>query len=276
MPTITVYRHGVSAGMGNQSAVPPERTHVRGWSAHAIRRNQQFLYSIDENGLADLSGLSLTLTVRDCPDTAQEWCRARDNWLRQLRRTNPVCVHWVTEWQRRGVPHIHLAIYWPLDTPTPPDLPALIEHWLSLTARWRPDGIGQHSRRIYDVLGWNQYVSKHAARGLRHYQRSPDGVPQGWRGASTGRMWGKLGKWPVTPPVPLQGGSRSFYAFRRVARAWRLSHARASGNPARIRSARQMLRCPDKNRSAVRGFSEWMPAAVTLQYLRTVPDLISI
>lgn len=273
MPTITVYRHGVSSGMGNSSAVRPNRTAVIGWSSHAIRRNLHFLYSVDESRLIGLDGLALTLTVRDCPSSAADWCRVRDNWFRQLRRVGPLCVHWVTEWQRRGVPHLHLAIYWPSGGPS--HVVALVRHWLNETQQWRSTLSGQHWHGIYDVLGWSKYVSKHAARGLRHYQRSSENLPDAWRGASTGRMWGKLGDWPITPPMPFEAGSRAFHRLRRFVRSWRCADARRSADGRRIRSARSMLRCPIPSLSPVRGVSEWLPASAMLRFLRTL-DVLSV
>ncbi|WP_425527867.1 rolling circle replication-associated protein, partial [Xylella fastidiosa] len=56
-------------------------------------------------------GLALTLTVRDCPATAQEWQRMRRAWEKRMKRAGMIRVHWVTEWQRRGVPHLHCAIW---------------------------------------------------------------------------------------------------------------------------------------------------------------------
>jgi len=265
MPTLSVYRHGATMGAGNPNATPPPRTAVTGWSAHAIRRNLLFLYSVDERGLEGLHGLAITLTVRDCPQDPQDWLRARDVFLKALRRSGVVLVHWVTEWQRRGVPHLHLAAYWAV-----PVFPAMIlNEWLRIAEPFRPRVLGQHVHPIYDVLGWNQYVSKHAARGLHHYQRNPENIPQAWRGQSTGRMWGKLGAWPTVDASKLDLDPKSYHRLRRLVRAWRLADARKPGkkgvNGRRVLSARRMLCCPDPRLSAVRGLSEWMPQATMLQ-----------
>lgn len=278
MPTLSLYRHGATMGKGNPSAVPPVRTEVIGWSAHAIRRNLLFLYSVDERGLEGLSGLALTLTVRDCPPSPKDWQRARDAFLACLKRSGVVFVHWVTEWQRRGVPHLHLAAYW-----APEKRPlsrVLISSWLRIAAPYGPRARGQHSHAIYDVLGWNQYVSKHAARGLHHYQRNPESIPEGWRGQSTGRMWGKLGDWPLVEPDRFELDQAGFWRFRRVVRSWRRADARRplkiSGftliDTRRVRSARRMLRCPDRRLSSVLGISEWMPSSLSLRVLRWLSD----
>ena len=224
MPTLTVYRHGSTMGSGNPNATPPQRTEVLGWSAHAVRRNVRFLYSVDETVLEELPGVAFTLTLRECPLEPKAWQRARDAFLVALRRKGVVLVHWVTEWQRRGVPHLHLAAYWPAIYHPP--VSAVIGDWLRITAPYGSKASGQHHSPIYDALGWNQYVSKHAARGLSHYQRSPENIPEGWRGQSTGRMWGKLGSWPILAPDRFDLGSEAFHRFRRIVRSWRLADSR--------------------------------------------------
>jgi len=297
MPTLSVYRHGATMGAGNPNAKPPPRTAVTGWSGHAIRRNLLFLYSVDERLLEGLEGLALTLTLRECPQDPQDWQRARDAFLVALRRSGVVLVHWVTEWQRRGVPHLHLACYWT----KAPEAYVVLAHWLRIAAPFGAKALGQNSHPIYDVLGWNQYVSKHAARGLHHYQRNPENIPQAWRHRSTGRMWGKLGPWPIVDACKLDLDQASYHRVRRLVRAWRLADARrvvprpagsvlvgnrvvccsgttmkvmqgwrAVGDGAmvdarRVRSARRMLRCPDPRLSGARGLSEWMPQQTMLE-----------
>lgn len=279
MPTMTVYRHGVTCGLGNEMAKPPERTEVTGWSSSAIRRNLRFLYSVDERGLEGLPGVAFTLTVKDCPPSGEEWGRLRDNLFRELRREGAVVVHWVTEWQRRGVPHLHLAIFFPPGHPLP--VSEITAHWCRIAGVYGPSPFGQHFSSIWDVLGWNQYVSKHAARGLKHYQRSPENIPEGWRGQSTGRMWGKLGTWPVVQPLSIELDSGGFWAYRRIVRGWRVADARSqversqdrSKGLRRLRAARRMLRCPGRQLSSVRGLSEWLPESANLAVLPVLQAL---
>lgn len=246
--------------MGNSNAKPPERTEVKGWSSHAIRRNLQFLYSVDEKALEGLRGSALTLTVKECPGTSKAWGNARNALMQALRRDGVSLVHWVTEWQRRGVPHLHLAVYWPRGSEKTSE--GLVAHWLRITKGWGSKRRGQHVTPIYDVLGWNQYVSKHAARGLYHYQRNPENVPEAWRHGSTGRMWGKLGDWSIQEPYQLDLEPVEFWRLRRMVRGWRKADARRSVKGEvfgrRVVSARGMLRCPLPKLSAVRGVSEWI------------------
>lgn len=278
MSSITVYRHGLTAGVGNSRAVPPVRTEVVGWSASAIRRNLLFLYSVDETKLTG-SGVALTLTIGKVLPTPEEWGRARDLLFMRFRRLGMVRLHWVTEWQRRGFPHLHLAVWFPEASP----VAQLREAWLELTQDWGSAGHCQQAVQIWDVLGWNQYVSKHAARGLAHYQRSPENIPETWR-TGTGRMWGKLGDWQVQEPLKVEMADRAFWAFRRMVRGWRRANVRDALEAARkrldarrclqalrrVKSARGMLRCPLPDLSRVRGVSEWISEGLSLRMLEAL------
>lgn len=172
-------------------------------------------------------------------------------------------LHWVTEWQRRGVPHLHGAIWWPdcYDLFTP------LEAWVELAAEYGAGIRGQHARRIDGPVGWFQYLSKHAARGVKHYQRSAENMPEGWQ-RKTGRVWGHVGNWPLREAVRLdlqdQHGDGGWFAYRRMVRGWRFADARAGGDRYRIRSARAMLTCNDPALSRVRGLTDWVPEDVTL------------
>lgn len=284
MPTIKVYAHGVSMGQPGHNAKPPPRGIVSGWSTASLRRNRAFLYSVDVEALKSHPGLALTLTVRDCPPSAAEWSRARDAFLDSLRNEGFSFVHWVTEWQRRKVPHLHLAIFLPPGSDPNAYAIKAISHWLRIAAPYSPSHLAQFWNPIYDALGWNQYLSKHAARGLRHYQRSMASLPETWQGSSAGRMWGKLGDWPLVPPMALHVDRRGFAILRRVLRSWRVSDARTAILKAkrpqdltaairRLRSARKMLTCPDEALSRVRGVSEWFPQELMMRALALVHDL---
>jgi len=234
-----------------------KRGQVEGWSEGATRRNTQFLMSIREDRLTG-AGCALTLTVRDCPPTAKDWHRLRKAWVERMRRAGMVRLHWVTEWQRRGVPHLHCAIWWPdcYDFATP------IDAWVDLASAYGAGHRGQHARVIDGPVGWFQYLSKHAARGVKHYQRTHDNIPEGWQ-SKTGRVWGHMGDWPVEKPRKFglqdQHGDGGWFRLRRMVRAWRVADARAAREPWRIRSARTMLKSPDLVLSRLRGFAEWMP-----------------
>lgn len=260
MPVLKVYRHGVTAGCPPETPPqPPERTACNGWSPSAIRRNRLFLYSVDESRLSGV-GFAFTGTVRTCPPTHENWKRGREAFFDRLRRAGLTRAHWVTEWQKRGIPHLHMAVWFPEDQvhawaaarslADDPDKAAqafglfLVLQWLEVMESYGAQVSGQHVTPIYDAVGWNQYVSKHAARGLNHYQRNPANIPQGWRNIGTGRMWGKLGTWHVIDPEKAELSMRDFHRFRRIVRGYRLADARQAYADMRQRLA--MATIPDQ------------------------------
>ena len=146
----------------------------------------------------------------------------------------------------------------------------VVPAWLDLAGAYGAAVRGQDVHQITGAVGWFQYVSKHAARGVKHYQRSADNVPEAWK-LRTGRMWGKVGDWPVRERIRLnlqdQYGDGGWFAYRRLVRSWRLADARGAGDRRRTQLARQMLACPEERLSRVRGVSEWMPEEITLAML---------
>lgn len=269
MPVITEYRHGMTMGIPprRNDHVRAKRESVEGWTESSTRRNTRFLYAVDERKLTG-KGLALSLTIRECPPTADDWKALREALFQRLRRMGQIRCHWLTEWQRRGVPHMHAAIWFP-DEAVAAD-PFIIEtirsHWCDVAAAYGAGPRGQHIAPIADAVGWFQYLSKHAVRGLSHYQRSPEGIPPGW--AKTGRMWGHLGDWPLIEPVRYTAHMETFWAYRRMVQRWRLADARASGDRYRVRAARRMLQCTDRSAGSVRGVAEWIGTDQTQQFIR--------
>lgn len=259
---ITIQKNGVKAGVSGARAKknkPPEKTELSGWSASSIRRNNDWLRSVDYVHLNHLQGFAFTGTVKTCPPDSDQWHKALKAFWMRLKRMGVILIHWVIEWQRRGVPHVHCSLFF--DNPPIDIQQKILAHWVALTACWGSSSLGQEIKPITNALGWAQYTAKHAQRGLFHYQRSPENMPIEWQ-SKTGRMWGKWGSWPISEPVKLEVSSPGWYMFRRIVRNWRISDARASGNKKRISSARKMLTCTDKNLSSVRGLSEWLPDSV--------------
>ena len=273
MPVLTEYRHGLTMG------IPPSRNDherskrqaVEGWSDSATRRNTRFLYSVDERKLTG-HGLALSLTVRDCPPTAEDWKAVREAFFQRLRRMGLVRGHWLTEWQRRGVPHMHAAI-WLESTQhaTGWFIADIQDAWLGVAAPYGASLRGQNITPISDSVGWFKYLSKHAVRGLGHYQRSAESIPAGWK--KTGRMWGHLGDWPTVDPVRYTVTNETFWSFRRLVQRWRLADARASGDLNRLRSARRMLQSSDRSAGSVRGVGEWIGTDQTQGFLRSLAAL---
>lgn len=270
MPKITILPNGMTAGCapGKNNHLRAKREAVGGWSYSSIRSNTRFLYSIEHPGLTGF-GVSITLTVRDCPESHEVWAAARKAFIKRVKRLGLIRNHWLTEWQRRQVPHLHGALWFPQPSRWR-DLQKAIENaWLEIMAPYGPLVSSQHVKPMTDAVGWFQYVSKHAARGLSHYQRSPEGIPSGWRGV-TGRMWGYGGDWPIREAMSLEMSMPAYHRFRRLVRSWRVANARSSGSCRRIIQAKGMLKCRDYGLSAVRGVSEWIDTNDALKFVEIV------
>lgn len=271
MRTMKVYLHGVTMGTRPSSTphVRAKRGKVGGWSAGATRRNVAFLRSVEPDSLTNcpegpLVGFAVTLTLRDCPPSSESFHKLRRAYLMRLQRMGLFRCHWVIEWQRRGVPHIHGA-FW---LPAPNDVfgysalaNLLVDHWLAVAGPYGVARAAQHVTPITDAVGWFQYVAKHAARGVKHYQRSSENMPEGW--ATTGRMWGKTGEWVTRDAMEFRLSDDVYFRMRRLARSWRVADARGT-TKYRIRAARHMLRCNDPDLSKLRGVSEWIPQELML------------
>ena len=261
----TIYMPGGGSGMHKRA----KRNVVNGWSQAAVRRHTQWLWSVNTDRL-DGFGYAVTLTMKDCPEDSSRFHALRRSYQKRIERMGATRVHWVIEWQRRGVPHMHLAVYF-ADELTPAQKFLLKSHWLAVAEPYRVSADAQYVLPITGPTGWLQYLSKHAARGAAHYQRS--GAPAGWE--KTGRLWGHTGEWPVEPPLTFDIPDQAYFRYRRLARSWRIADARAEKDPdtrrRRIASARRMLACNDRKLSTVRGVSEWMPQRVTIGFM----DLLS-
>jgi hypothetical protein len=248
--------------MAGNNPSPAKRDVIKGWSAASVRRHTKWLYSIDAPKL-DGEGFALTLTLRHTPETADEFHAARRAWIMRLTRLGATRIHWVIEWQKRGTPHLHAAVYFaPGETP---QFAAglMITAWLAVAEQWGPMLGGQYYDTISGPLGWLKYLSKHASRGVKHYQRS--GAPSGW--ARTGRLWGHTGAWPADEPMRFDMSREAYWRYRRLVRSWRIADARQSGDRSRIVYARKMLQSSDPKLSAVRGVSDWVPEPVAIEFV---------
>lgn len=272
MPTGKLYRNGLTMGAGgNPKPVGGPRGKVVGWTTAAVRRHTRWLYSVDVHDLTGY-GWSPTLTLRDCPPTPQAWTSLRKAYVDALRRSGLIVRgHWVVEWQRRKVPHLHMAVYLSENVTRDEAWRLMVDTWVRLGAKYGAGPKGQHLGHIDGALGWLEYLSKHAARGVAHYQRA--GKPEGWD--TTGRLWGYFGEWPNVEPAEVTLTRSEFWRFRRLVRSWRIADARAAflegkGSTRRIRSARSMLACNDRSLSEVRGVSEWIPEEIGMDLLALI------
>jgi hypothetical protein len=233
------------------------------------------LYSVREDQLTGF-GVACSLTVKNCPPTHEDWAKTRRAWIRRLERMGAIRIHWLTEWQARGVPHMHAIVYYP-DPGSDLERQRLtlmtMAHWLAVSAPWGTRQKAQHVVQVTNTLGWLKYLAKHAARGAAHYQRAAQGIPEGWR--KTGRMWGHVGDWPIEAPVELELDWPGWFAFRRLARSYRIGQARTlrKGREGAERAAKRCLRCTEPKVAAFRGVSGWVPQEVTLRMVAYLADL---
>ena len=309
MRTVKVYRNGVSAGTnsGKTGGDVGRRSQVTGWSKGAARRNLQFLYSVDASRLTGW-GFAVTLTLKHCPPDADAWQAVRTSWVKRMRRLGMLRLHWVTEWQRRGVPHLHGAVFFP-DPRSPgeqrgpcalgwgdrrgqtyTDYPSvlalkhlIIHHWIQSAGDYIAGARGQQIDDIEGFRGWALYLARHASRGVNHYQRRPESVPQGW--TKTGRLWGYAGEWPRDDALSFTLDDPGWYAFRRMVRSWAKADARSrlaaippggKGRQGAQRSlgyARRLLACGNPDLSPVRGVSEWIDRDDSLRFIHVLAAL---
>jgi len=261
MPVLKVYPNGSTMGTGNPSPTGGTRSKVSGWSASSTRRLVRWLYSVMVPELTG-TGYALTLTVRDCPATEKEWAAARNTWIKRVRRIDGFTrLHWLTEWQRRKVPHMHCAGYFA--DPITKEL--LIWHWLQVCAArgWVASWNSQDVKEMDGALGWLKYQAKHSSRGVMHYQRA--GKPSGWE--SSGRLWGAVGDWPVEEPAQAELTREQGFRLRRLLRDRAVADARAKQDWRRVALLRRSLKCSDVVMSQVRGISHWGDQEETLRLL---------
>ena len=210
---VTVRLHGISAGATDRAlrsrmvgrGSGSARGVVGGWSRASARRNVEFLQSVRE---PEGSVWCYTLTVRDLPSSS-EWRRRMVNLRQHLRDVGVLAWHWIVEWQRRGVPHVHLVVRLGGQMPS-----EIVDYWLKVNSGATRGA--QHCKSVREWGGWAKYVGKHGARGVGHYQRA--GNP--WGAESTGRMWGYGGGWEFGPIEVLRLGREAWYGLRRRYGRW--------------------------------------------------------
>lgn len=239
---VSLYPNGISVGfVGAGNPDPPPRGQTTGWNAAVSSRLQDFLMRVR---VKDLTGaaVSLSLTVRLCPPSADDFAAVRKKFFRAIRSLGFTRWMWVMEWQKRGVPHLHLIVFGspPLTTildlalsaakqPPISDGARLIRIWLNAARDYRPGRLGQDAKQTYAVGGWLEYMMKHMARGVFHAQRSEGFMPDGWE--KSGRVWGYGGDWDsVLEDAHATNGevkSSVVYQLRRAIRRKKLANIKS-------------------------------------------------
>lgn len=266
-----LYQNGFTMGRPGKNSAPAKRGEVTGWTSATARRNTKFLYSVDIEQLSGF-GYAFTLTLPACPSTSEDWQRLRKYFFERLKRAVKLLrLHWVTEWTRRGVPHLHGVVY--VEEELKQDGLIIAKVWERLTFD-RDIFVSlsaQDVKPIKTVRGWLEYLAKHASRGIQHYQRQ--GKPAGWE--KTGRVWGHVGHWPTVTPVEVSLAPREAFRLRRLADAYLISKARSRGDKARLNYLRQRRRISTERwESSTRGISDWIPEQVSLGLLTLILDQV--
>lgn len=263
MAVVRIWPGGSSGGFAGPGRKPDDggakRGEVNGWSKGAARRLLAWLWSVDAVKLEGRDGWAVTLTMGGTPEHSDVWALARKRLLDRLRYDGVESLQWLTEWTAKGRPHMHMAVYGPgrLDA-------RILVHWLTICddLGWPASTKAQHIVRITGTTGWLQYLSKHAARGVAHYQRQ--GAPPGWE--KTGRLWGVVGDWPIESPLEVDLERHQFHAFRRHVRRYQKARMRSLGvSTARIHQSGVRLRHPVE--SPYIGVSGWIPEPVSTALL---------
>lgn len=287
MARLTVLPNGVTASFPRLGPIaqPAKRGKIHGWSKQSTQRLRRWFFSVDGDALAESGdrGFALSHTILDLPPTGADWTKTLRRFEARLRRAGAVRGQWLTEWQKRGVPHMHGIVYFPGNSGVTRE--DVVAHWLGAAADWGPGAGSQNVKPVWGLPGWLQYQAKHSVRGVKHYQRA--NVPEAWR-EGTGKLWGAWGDWPVREEV-IEVSTVSFHRFRRLMRGWLLGGARvelaAAAGPwpsgwdikramkreqaalRRVLFLDGMLRCPDPKLSPVRAVGEFCPEGVARELL---------
>lgn len=283
MPLVQVYHSGTSASV--LSGVAPknhERGLAQGWTQGSAARNNRFLMSIKSDSLTGTPwALTLTIPAADAgrgelPDSRKFHAMLR-SMIEVMRRLGALRWHWVIEMTSKQTPHIHMAVWMPVDLDAAKVQLRIRGAWERITksAGLRVSQAAQDVKRMDDA-GWLQYLSKHGARGVKHYQRMREALPQSWQ-SRPGRMWGYGGDWPSVSerkPIRKSMGTRAFWVYRRWVASWCRANASKTRNERLkrryIRQARSMLRCGKRTLSEVKPISVWIPEAVTRRFLEAL------
>lgn len=249
------------------SKTTPTRSECKGWSRAISRRNTDFLLSVDADHLTG-TGYALSLTIRDCPATPQAWQATRRKFVERLRRSGMIRLHWLTEWQRRGCPHLHAAV-WFSDVHHPDTIAA---HWLRSASTYHAGPWSQDVKPITGAAGWFEYLAKHAARSVSNYQRSPENIPAEW-GGKTGRMWGHLGYWPTSEQKQIEAPARVESQYRRLMVRYQMGKARRQLDRERFLYFRRYLsKAPPETSRAAALPRLWIPEDDQWSLLRSAFD----
>lgn len=307
MPTISIRAHGVSASKYQQMVnpetgeivtltafQPPERTATKGWTPNVARRNEQRLQQVDFEAIDGVPAfVTLTMPSGQMSDvSAADFHGWLKSWLRYMKRHGLTHYYWILEFQASGNPHLHVLV-WLDHEPEPLETFKALRSWVGILNKsgvgarlqgqiWEPIDVGAeitvdgetvpaHPERVL------MYLAKHAARGVAHYQRQIENMPDDWQYRS-GRVWGHDRGLPLCAQEDVETDYPTFHRFRRLVRRWRLAEARsikdADRRRAAIVQARGSLKCGRPDVSPYRGVSAWIPSDVASALLDAAVNMV--
>ncbi len=295
MPTVEIRLHGASASHYS-TVVDPETGEVvklsymppshsggnRGWTREVARRNEKRLQEIDFDAIDGAPAfVTLTMPASQMGDVSAAMFHLwLTKWLMYAKRHGMRHYFWILEFQASGNPHLHVIV-WVEPLPDAVGAVGWLKFWVRVLNKsgvlariqaqcWEPIDLAAEvavdgetvPARPERVL---MYLAKHAARGVAHYQRRLDNMPEDWE-YSSGRVWGHDRGLPLRESERVEVDYRTFHRFRRLVRAWRKAQATAIRDDSRRREAivqaRRMLRWANPAESPFRGVSAWIPASV--------------
>ena len=247
MPTIAIRAHGVSASKFQQIVnpetgeivkladfQPPERTATKGWTVNVARRNEQRLQQVDFDAIDGVPAF-VTLTM---PSGQMGEVSAADfhgwlkRWLQYMKRHGMSHYYWILEFQASGNPHLHVLVWLDHDC-DPLEQYKALRSWVGILNKsdvgarlqgqiWENIDVGgelvvdgervpAHPERVL------MYLAKHAARGVAHYQRQIENMPDDWQYRS-GRVWGHDRGLPLRAQQDVETDYPTFHRFRRLVR----------------------------------------------------------
>lgn len=290
----TLRENGLSLGVDpGGERKPGERQVIRGWSKTSCKSNTRFLESICCDALLEGRAVyGCTFTVKECPALPLIWCEMRRRLIRRLERMGMKGYHWLTEWQARGVPHLHFTVFF--DADDDPGSQAIAGAWLAVGRELGALPAAQCVKPMrIKCENWMRYLVKHGSRGFYNYQRSPKNIPKKWKGL-TRRMWGRGGKWLLFS-LRLDLEFKDWVILRRRMHAlWKANtrgeamraerkarwlsakgkkqaaakwKARADAVYAKLGKVRKLLQAETMNKSMTRGLSGWCDGRALLRGL---------
>ena len=183
----------------NHIRKPGKRSFNQGWTHTTTNNFKKLIFSIDYPKMVETHWLVAgTHTIKHCPENSGYWHTLLDKHNKRLAYHFPGLEYLnITEWQRRGVPHLHALYAVPksLFNSQSAAENAIkykgVQSWLDLSSLdYGTTHRGQFYSTVYDIKGWGEYLRKHMSRGVNNYQRSKDNIPHSWS-LHTGRVYSR-------------------------------------------------------------------------------------